>query len=301
MEELVKAARTGDAVAWNSLFNHHFPWMYATALHICGNNAAAKDAVQETFVNAYLKLHQLRDVSAFPGWLKKGLTRHCFRTMRDAHLHNAASLSSIGQSPRWNDEINTDIDSYGQQARIYRALACLPDTLQSVLLLRYFSIYNSYEQIAIVLCIPVGTVRSRLNQARKKLVTSWQQSSGDNDTALREVQEWNGLYHTWFGHVYTSSQDRERLIEHFDKNLQLVFSSGKSACGRKVVEQQIEEDLLYGNRFTDLQVMTSGNLSIVEARNINSPDYPNRCPAGTVFVLRRTGDKTTWLRLHHSC
>ena len=128
----------------------------------------------------------------------------------------------------------------------------------------------------------------------------WQQSNSDNDKAFRQVQEWNDLYNTWFGNVYTSLQYREKLIGHFDKDLQVIFTSGKAVLGRKIVEQEIEEDLLYGNNFAALQVMSSGNISIVEAHNTNSPEYPNRCPENTIFILYRTGEKATRLRLHHS-
>jgi RNA polymerase sigma-70 factor (ECF subfamily) len=300
IQKAVKAAQNGEAVAWNFLFHQYYPWMYATALNICGNNFAARDAVQETFVNAYLKLHQLKDVHAFAGWLKTSLIRYCCRSRDRRLLHAGEHFSPAELNCLWNDEINEKLDWYEQQTKIYNILSCLPDILQAVLLLRYFSGFNSYEQIAAVLCIPVGTVRSRLSQAKQKMMLHWLESSADNDKSFRQVQEWNDFYNTYFGNVYTSLPCREKLINHFDKNLHLVFTSGITVFGRRVVEQQIEEDILYGNSFWGLQVMTSGNISIVEAHNSNSPEYPGRCPDSTIFVLYRTGNKTTRLRLHHS-
>ena len=300
MQEFVKAAGAGDTSAWNFLFRQHYPWMYATALHICGNRPAAKDVVQETFVNAFLKLHQLKDINAFAGWLKTSLIHYCYRNKQRDLLHICEDLSSIESFRLLDDEINKKLDKYEQQTKLYDILASLPGTLQSVLLLRYFSDFNSYEQIAAILCIPVGTVRSRLNQAKEKMMKYWQQSNADDDNIFRQVQEWNDLYYTCFANVYTSLSYREKLIGHFDKNLHLVFSSGKTVFGRKMVEQQIEEDLLYGNSFACLQVMSSGDISIVEVHNINSAGYPNRCPASTVFVLHRINNKTNRLHLHHS-
>lgn len=300
MREFVNAALAGDTSAWDYLFRQHYPWMYATALHLCGNNASAKDAVQETFVNAYLKLHQLKDTDAFAAWLKTSLRRHCFRSQHDDVIHTCVDLSAIESQLLWEDEINRKLDWYERQTRLYHILSSLPDILQSVLLLRHFSNFSSYEQMAVVLGIPVGTVRSRLNQAKQRLMKHWQQSTADNDKAFRLAQEWNSMYNTCFGNLYTSLQCREKLITHFDKNLRFVLTSGKTFSGRKIVERKIEEDLLYGNSFADLQVMSSGNISIVEAHNTNAPEYPNRCPDNTVFVLHRTGDKTTMLRLHHS-
>lgn len=296
----VIAAQNGEAVAWNFLFRQYYPWMYATALQICGNNAAAKDAVQETFVTAWLKLHQLKDIHAFGGWLKTSLVRYCHRSARRRSLRAGEYFSAAELTSLWHDEISEKLDRHEQQIRIYNTLSNLPDILQTVVLLRYFSRFNSYEQIAAVLCIPVGTVRSRLSQAKQKMVLHWLESSADNDKMFRRVQEWNHLYNAYFGNVYTSLHYREKLISHFDKDLHLVFTSGITVFSRKMVEQQIEDDLLYGNSFRDLQVMSSGNISIVETHNSNSPGYPDRCPDSTVFVLQRTGNKTTRLRLHHS-
>jgi len=298
IQKLVLSAQNGEAVAWNALFRKHYPWMYATALQICGNIPAAKDAVQETLVNAYLKLQQLKDLNAFAGWLKTSLVRYCRRNKQEHSVSYEQYQLKKTQQP-WEDELNRKLDWYAQQARLYNTLARLPDILQSVLLLRYYSNFNSYEQIASILCIPVGTVRSRLNQVKQKMMEHWQDSSDDNDKDFRQVKEWNDLYTVYFDNVYTSLHYREKLIAHFDRNLHLVFTSGKVVCGRRMVEQQIEEDILYGNSFAGLQVMSSGNISVVEVNNVNPAEYPDRCPDSTIFVLQRTGNKATRLHLHN--
>ena len=151
--------------------------MYATALRICGNSPAAKDAVQETFVNAYLKLQQLKDTNAFAGWLKTSLVRYCHRNMHEHSLPSCENGIRLNLRHLWDDELNKKLDWYEQQTKLYNTLACLPDTLQSVLLLRYFSNFNSYEQIAAILCIPVGTVRSRLNQVKQQMMKRWLESN----------------------------------------------------------------------------------------------------------------------------
>ena len=299
MQQFVKAAMAGDASAWNILYRKHEPWLYAAALRICGNSPAAKDAVQETFVQAYLKLHQLKDAAVFPAWLKTTLFRNCYRGKQQNFLSIDNDILSE-KATLYEDEINRKLDWYERQTKIYVSLSCLSDTLQSVLLLRYFSNWPSYEEIAAILCIPVGTVRSRLNQAKQKLAQYWAKSNGDDDSAFREAMEWNGLYNDYFGNVYTSLCHREKLLGHFDKNLQLVFTSGKLAVGCSIVHRLIEEDIVYGNRFAGLEVTSSGNISIIECRNINPVEYPDRCPDSTVFVLHRTGDVVTRMNLHNS-
>src|SRR5438094_780000 len=138
MQQFVRAAMAGDASAWNILYRKHEPWLYAAALRICGNSPAAKDAVQETFVQAYLKLHQLKDPAVFPAWLKTTLFHNCYRSKKQ----NLLSIDNPGLFQKANffeDEINRKIDLFARQTKLYHALTRLPQILQSVLMLRYFS------------------------------------------------------------------------------------------------------------------------------------------------------------------
>lgn len=66
MQQFVKGAQAGDTSAWNILYRQHEPWLYATALRICGDSPGAEDAVQHTFIEAYLKLQQLKRRQLFP-------------------------------------------------------------------------------------------------------------------------------------------------------------------------------------------------------------------------------------------
>lgn len=297
--QFVKAAQGGDVVAWNFLYRKHYPWMYATALRICGNNPAAKDAVQETFVTAYLKLQQLKDSTALAGWLKTILVRFCkHNTPHQLILDN--DFVSFNDNRFCEDELNKALDCYERNTKIYSSLNQLSDALQSVLLLRYFSNWSSYENIAALLQIPVGTVRSRLNQAKQKLAQYWAEGNDDSDSAFRKASEWNSLYYEYFSNVYTSLPYREKLIEHFDKNLRIAFTSGKTGVGRSVVQRLIEDDIVHGNSFGALEVSSSGNVSVIECTNINPKEYPYRCPESTVFVLHRMGNVAICINLHNS-
>jgi RNA polymerase sigma factor (sigma-70 family) len=256
--------------------------------------------VQETFISAYLKLGQLKDPAALAGWLKTTLTRYCHKSKKQKSLYAGAYAHILPADEECNDEINRKLDLYAQHSQLYAAVACLSGTLQSVLLLRYFSNWQAYEQIAQVLCLPVGTVRSRLNQAKQKIIQYWQQCSDDNDTAYREAQQWNYLYNSYFSGLHSALSCREKLLQHLDKDLHLVFTSGKTAFGRQLIEKEIEGDLLHGNVFGDIQVISSGRLSIIELQNINSPEYPDRCPESSILLMFRDKNKVTRMNLHNS-
>jgi len=298
MEEFVKAAQSGDIASWNILYRQHEPWLYARALRICGNSPAAKDAVQDTFIQAYLKLQQLKDAATFPGWLKRILIRNCYRSLHRKNLTNEPV--SFYPENVCEDELNDKLDFYAQQAKIYNTLSCLTETLQSVLLLRYFSAWQSYEQISKVLCIPIGTVRSRLSEAKQKMLEHWMKTNEDNEKAFQVVKEWNHFYSVQFSTVHTSLNSREKLLQHLDKNLQLIFTSGNSVYGRRFIEKEIEDDLIYGSCFDKIEVMSSGYLSIVEVSNFNSKEYPDRCPDKGIFLLYRNKNKVRRLNFHNS-
>jgi len=300
MHQTIRAAIAGDESAWNSLYRQHYPWLYGMALRIWGNSPFAKDAVQETFLQAYLKLPQLKDPGAFASWLKTILIRYCNRqfTRINSSVHPDPSLFALREC--WEDQINSKLDVQGRQTKIYDTINHLTVPLQSVLMLRYFSNWTSYDQIATILCIPAGTVRSRLNQAKQKMAEQWMQSSDDNDMAYLQALQWNHLYNNYFQSVHSSPSHREKLLQHFSKDLALIFTSGKKDFGRALIEKEINDDLVYGNHFSQVNVMSSGLLSIVEVQNTNSTEYPDRCPESSILVLYRNKNKVTKMHLHNS-
>jgi RNA polymerase sigma-70 factor (ECF subfamily) len=99
MEQWVNDARTGDDQAWNFLHEQHYAKLYSLALGICGNTPEAKDAVQNTFITAFLKLADLRDNSAFGSWIKRILIHTCYRIKRKTKLLMKASGSWDSQFP----------------------------------------------------------------------------------------------------------------------------------------------------------------------------------------------------------
>ena len=289
--EFVRAAKAGDESAWRVIYHHHYPWLYATALRLCGNSPAAKDAVQDTFLQAYLKLSQLKDANAFPGWLKTILGRICFQQQNRDKRYAPGDHRSDSELPDADFVAN-------EHAYVHRALSQLSEALQSVLVLRYFTPYQSYETIASLLCVPVGTVRSRLNMARQKIMAQW--SPDDDDDSYEEAERWNNTYLDYFNKVHHSSQVREQMIAHFRNDMTLMFTSGKVSQGKKHILSLINEDLQFGSHFGTVQVTSSGMISIVEVTNINSVEYPDHCPEHTVFVLYREKDKLRQMNLHNT-
>lgn len=293
----VYSAQQGEAVAWKALYEQHYPWLYATALRLCGNTPAAKDAVQDTLLTAYLKLSQLKDLNAFTGWLKTILLNICYRYRNniDDHINIFAAEKNFS----WQNEFEKKQEILLTQNRLFETVYKLPEVLRSVVLLRYYSKYQTYQEMATVLGIPVGTVRSRLNQARQKINEFWAVCEDPSDKSWKHANKWNNFYE----HLFSKSLNevvRNEFLSHMQTDLSITFTSGKRGIGRRLIEQSINEDIEYGTNYLIQKIATCGSISIIEGLNDNPPEYPNRCPVSTIFVLYRNNDKVQKFVLHNS-
>ena len=291
-------ASAGEEVAWSLLYKQCYPSAYAIALRICGNTPAAKDAVQDAFVIAFLKLTQLKDPGAFASWLGRIVTYNCYRTLnRDGYSKNITQLP-IETDSWWEDQIDTKFERLSMQSSLYTAMMQLPATLQSTLFLRYFSDYQSYEEISTILSIPVGTVRSRLNQAKAKLEEQWHQHKDSDDSVVEENEEWNAFYRSVYTGIHSQDYFKNKFIGHLDKNIRIIFAKDKIDTGRTVFENIIANDRKVGSWLRPVNVLTCGNLSIIESRHINPPEHPEHCPYSSVTVLYRHKGKANQMNLH---
>ncbi len=298
--ELVNAARAGEQTAWNALYRQYYPGLYAAALRICGDVPAARDAVQETFILAHLKLPQLREPATFGGWLKKILVHRCYRDLRSSRLNLSLDVLSPASDGWWADELDRKFDWLATQSRLYAALAQLPEVLRGALLLRYFSNFPSYEQMAAILGVPTGTVRSRLNQAKAKLTRQWQQLPDAGMVSVRESEAWNEFYQATYSGLHTDAACRNRLIHHLRKDILIIASGGTRITGNRFFEQKVAGDQQAGSWLKPDHVMSCGNISIVEVSHYNSSEHPDHCPARSVTVLYRKNGKADKMHLYTS-
>ncbi len=166
--DLVREAQSGDVHALGLLLAMHQADMHAVAFSILGYRPDAEDAVQEAVLIVLRRIGDLRDPAALKPWLRAIVRTACLTQMRTTkptpveEVEPCSFLASIA-IPRdcWT------ATSCGTGWRTPWT-NCRP-RLRLVTMLRYFTDITSYEDIAQVCGIPVGTVRSRLSQARAKL------------------------------------------------------------------------------------------------------------------------------------
>lgn len=297
VQEWVQSAQEGEQTAWTCLYQLYNPALYSIALEITGNSASARDKVHDTFITAYLKINQLKNAKAFGGWLKKILIHKCYRSFYCNRIFERLDSIPHGTDRWWDDEFNRKLDLLSDENRLYSGLTRLSERLRSVVLLRYFSKFESYEAIAAILSIPLGTVRSRLNQAKSKLQDYWKRNQDPSNELFKETAELNQFYFETLSGMHNQDTCKNRFISHLKKDIRIIIL-GKTNIGTSVFEQQVIDDREHGSWLKPVEIVSSGNISIIEFRHFNSVEYPSHCPKSSVQLLYRTGSKVREMNLY---
>ncbi len=178
--DLVLAVRRGDGAAFDALVRKHEARIHRLAWRILGDAEDALDAAQETFVKAWRAIAGFQGGSRFSTWLMRIAINQCRnelrrrRTVKHAQpLSIDAPLSADGDT--LGDRLEASSPSPWEAARGREVAQSLSDALKAVepeareVLLLSDGEALSYEEIAEILDVPVGTVRSRLHRARADL------------------------------------------------------------------------------------------------------------------------------------
>lgn len=142
------------------------PLAYRVAYGVLRHAADAEDAAQEALLRAYRRFDRLRDLQSFRGWLVRITFRIALDRARSAKRREQRETLWARPVPAPTTE---DLAASREfQAHFDRALDALPDKLRLVLLLCAME-GHTLEEVASMLSVPLGTVKSRLFLARKKL------------------------------------------------------------------------------------------------------------------------------------
>ena len=158
--------RRVTSAALGTLLEAHRARLYAAALAILGDRAQAQDAVQDAFLVALRRFGELREPAAVGAWLHTIVRNECRMRLR-ACREVPGEVSGRCRARRC--EVDEALERLALRDWLWTALEALPDDLRATVMLRYFTRHAAYTEIAAILGIPVGTVRSRLNQAKRRL------------------------------------------------------------------------------------------------------------------------------------
>lgn len=165
--DLLAGCRRGEPEAFRALFEMYRNRIYSIAWRFSGDEAAAMDIAQDTFLKLFASIRRFRGESSFETWIYRLVVNSCMDHRRRAWRWLPLSGGMADSLPDPGDSLSDLLRSETGE-RVQAAVKALPSDLRIVIVLRYTE-GLAYEQIADVLGCPTGTVASRLNRAHKLL------------------------------------------------------------------------------------------------------------------------------------
>jgi RNA polymerase sigma factor (sigma-70 family) len=296
--DLVGAARSGDAAGFALLVRRHHAAMRAVALAVLGWHPDLDDVVQDATLVALRRLDDLRDPAAAGAWLKaitRNTARMRLRSARPGVPVEAVAdrLPAAGGSP---EEV---VDARARRGWLWTALHQLSEPLQLVVLLRYFTPVTAYDQIAEVCGVPVGTVRSRLSEARRRLTAAL---AAAGDAAHTDIDRLTAHRRATAEHLLASAPQgrfEDVLAQVAAEDLHLVGPQGLRARGQQALVRIMRSDLEAGVRQRLGDVIAGTGLTIWHSDLLSPPDDPYHCPPGVLWVTRHADGRLTHITLYH--
>ena len=165
--ELVVSAQNGDRNAFSELVRLHAQGVLNVVHRMCGDAQLAEDAAQETFIRAWQNLPSYRPDTPLRNWLYRIAVNAGTDMLRKERRILPDDIHDLHLSDG-TPGLEAQVSQKERAALVQRAILSLPDASRAVLVLREYE-GLSYQEISSTLDIPVGTVMSRLNYARKTL------------------------------------------------------------------------------------------------------------------------------------
>jgi RNA polymerase sigma factor (sigma-70 family) len=193
--ELWRLAADGDAAAFGVLFERHARAVYNFCFRRTADWAVAEDLTSIVFLEAWRRRGEVRlkDGRALP-WLL-GVATNVLRNRRRSERRHRAALErlTLEHSPDFADDADARLDDERRMRVALRSVSKLPQREREVIALCAWA-GLSYEDAAVALGLPVGTVRSRLSRARARLrelgEASGHESDGDHAVRAHEAYEY---------------------------------------------------------------------------------------------------------------
>jgi RNA polymerase sigma-70 factor (ECF subfamily) len=165
--ELVIRAQHGERNAFNELVRIHAQGVMNVVYRMCGDAQIAEDAAQETFIQAWFHLSSFRPQTSLRSWLYRIAVNAATDMLRKEKRILPNALEDL---PLQDQQLGPEALFFQEErtALVQKAILSLPEASRVVLVMREYE-EMSYHEIADALNIPIGTVMSRLNYARKTL------------------------------------------------------------------------------------------------------------------------------------
>ncbi len=170
--ELIRQAKHGDTEAFAGLLALHERFVYNLALRTLGNPEEAADAAQEAFVRAWLALGEFREQAQFRTWLYRIVLNLCLnrvpRLRRELNDLTHEEMIDLPEATSPTADPAASLEADELRSFLHHEIDQLPEQYRLLVSLRYQH-ELSYEEIAALVGLPVGTVKTGLFRAKARL------------------------------------------------------------------------------------------------------------------------------------
>lgn len=169
-EHLIAQSREGDRAAFGELIARYQVQVYHYSRRLLGNHDAAQDITQDVFIKAFMALNTWQPTAAFAAWLLRIARNACLDLLRGRQRFPSDNLDDhIEQLASRTPSAEQQVMQAQQMEQLEQAILKLSLEHREVVILRDIEGF-CYQQLADILDINTGTVRSRLSRARAALM-----------------------------------------------------------------------------------------------------------------------------------
>jgi len=190
--ELLSLYAAGDEGAFRELVNRYKNSLYAFLKQFLNQQDLVEDVFQETFLQLFTSRESFDTSRPLRPWLFTIAANKAKDALRKSQRASAVPIGTISESEEmsFNDMLNAltsdstmpyeELERNETAAQVSRIIADMPENLREILILAYFNKF-SYKQMAEVLGIPIGTVKSRLHTAVARFAKEYKAAAGSKE------------------------------------------------------------------------------------------------------------------------
>jgi len=191
--ELLDRYAAGDETAFREIVSHYKNSLYAFLKRFLNRQDLVEDVFQETFLQLFTSRESFDPDRPLRPWLFTIAANKAKDALRKSQRTSAIPIGTISDSQEmsFNDVLNTltsvntmpyeELEKGEIASHVSEIIANMPENLREILILAYFSKF-SYKQMAQILSIPIGTVKSRLHTAVARFAKDWKTTTGSKRT-----------------------------------------------------------------------------------------------------------------------
>ena len=170
IDTLLKSCMQGKQSAQLEVYNRYYKAMYNTAFRIVKDSAEAEDVMQESFLNAFTKLHTFKGEVAFGAWLKRIVINNSIHHYKKQQKRRAVDLDDIMYKVEDNDAVDLNADGFAElkAQKVMETMKSLKDNYRVSLTLHLIEGYD-YEEISEIMNISYANCRTTISRAKESL------------------------------------------------------------------------------------------------------------------------------------